>query len=117
MSHHNPASRLDVDKMFARHHMDDHQSTNSVTIRQECLELARTIERLTPGGPNQTIAIRHIEDALMRANKAIVEDKFVPKHHRLPASSLVEADGNRLPATATSGEKIAKAMAPKESHV
>jgi hypothetical protein len=36
--------------------------------------LAREIRSATPGGPNQTLAIRHAEDALMRANKAIFED-------------------------------------------
>ena len=36
--------------------------------------LAREIQRSTPAGPNQTLAIRHVEDAFMHANKAIVED-------------------------------------------
>ena len=36
--------------------------------------LAREIQSSTPAGPNQTLAIQHVEDALMRANKAIVEN-------------------------------------------
>jgi len=32
------------------------------------------ISRLSPAGPNQTLAIRSVEDTLMRANKAILED-------------------------------------------
>ena len=34
---------------------------------------ALEIQSSTPAGPNQALAIRHVEDALMRANLAIVE--------------------------------------------
>jgi phytoene dehydrogenase-like protein len=36
--------------------------------------LAREIQSSTPSGPNQMLAIRHVEDALTRANMAILED-------------------------------------------
>ena len=35
---------------------------------------ALEIQRSTPAGPTQALAIRHVGDALMRANKAILED-------------------------------------------
>ena len=44
------------------------------SLRNLARMLAREIQSSTPAGPNQTLAIRHVEDALMRANKAIVED-------------------------------------------
>ena len=37
--------------------------------------LACEIRSSTPAGPNQTLAIRHVEDALMRAQKAILEEE------------------------------------------
>ena len=44
------------------------------SLRKLARMLAREIQSSTPAGPNQTLAIRHAEDALMRANEAIVED-------------------------------------------
>jgi hypothetical protein len=44
------------------------------SLRNFARTLAREIRGATPAGPNQTLAIRHVEDALMRANKAILED-------------------------------------------
>jgi hypothetical protein len=44
------------------------------SLRNCARMLAREIQMSTPAGPNQTLAIRHVEDALMRANKAIVEN-------------------------------------------
>ena len=42
-------------------------------LRNCARTLAREIQSSTPAGPNQALAIRHVEDALMRANLAIVE--------------------------------------------
>jgi hypothetical protein len=44
------------------------------SLRNYARLLAREIQSTTPAGPNQTLAIRHVEDALMRANLAILED-------------------------------------------
>ena len=44
------------------------------SLRNFARLFAREIQSSTPAGPNQTLAIRHVEDALMRANKAILED-------------------------------------------
>ena len=43
------------------------------SLRNLARMLAREIRSATPAGPNQTLAIRHVEDALMRANLAISE--------------------------------------------
>jgi hypothetical protein len=43
------------------------------SLRNCARMFAREIQTATPAGPNQTLAIRHIEDALMRANRAILE--------------------------------------------
>jgi hypothetical protein len=44
------------------------------SLRNFVRMFALEIQRSTPAGPNQALAIRHVEDALMRANLAIVED-------------------------------------------
>ena len=44
------------------------------SLRNFARMFALEIQSSTPAGPNQALAIRHAEDALMRANKAILED-------------------------------------------
>jgi hypothetical protein len=44
------------------------------SLRNLARMLAREIRSATPPGSNQTLAIRHVEDALMRAHKAILAD-------------------------------------------
>jgi hypothetical protein len=44
------------------------------SLRNFARMFALEIQSSTPAGPNQALAIRHVEDALMRANKAILED-------------------------------------------
>src|ERR1035437_5740633 len=60
--------------MFAQHPPTPEQKRRMNSLRNLARMLAREIQRSTPAGPNQTLAIRHVEDILMRANKAIVED-------------------------------------------
>ena len=43
------------------------------SLRNFARMFALEIQSSTPAGPNQALAIRHVEDALMRANLAIVE--------------------------------------------
>jgi hypothetical protein len=59
---------------FAQHTPTPEQKRRLNSLRNCARMLAREIQSSTPAGPNQTLAIRHIEDALMRANLAIVED-------------------------------------------
>jgi hypothetical protein len=60
--------------MFAQRTPTPEQNRRMNSLRNLARMLAREIQSATPAGPNQTLAIRHVEDALMRANKAIVED-------------------------------------------
>jgi hypothetical protein len=65
---------MNVDNMFAQHTPTPAQKRRMNSLRTCARTLAREIRSATPAGPNQTLAIRHVEDALMRANLAIVQD-------------------------------------------
>jgi hypothetical protein len=65
---------MNVDNMFAQYTTTSEQKRRMNSLRNCARMLAREIRSSTPAGPNQTLAIRHVEDALMRAQKAIVED-------------------------------------------
>jgi hypothetical protein len=66
---------MNVDNMFAHHTPTPAQKRRMSSLRNFARRFAREIQRATPAGSNQTLAIRHVEDALMRANLAIVEDE------------------------------------------
>jgi hypothetical protein len=59
---------------FAQYTPTPEEKRRMNSLRDFARMLAREIQSSTPAGPNQTLAIRHVEDALMRANKAILED-------------------------------------------
>ena len=59
---------------FVQHTPTPAQKRRVNSLRNCARMLAREIRSAKPAGPNQTLAIRHVEDALMRANLAIVED-------------------------------------------
>jgi hypothetical protein len=59
---------------FAQYTPTPDQKRRKSSLRDCARMLACEIQSSTPAGPNQTLAIRHVEDALMRANKAIMED-------------------------------------------
>ena len=64
---------LDLQNMFSRHTPTEEQGKAMHSVRDIITIAALTVQSECPPGPNQTLAIRHLEDALMRANKAIVE--------------------------------------------
>src|ERR1019366_9557787 len=66
---------MNVDNRFAQSTPTPEQKRRMNSLRNCARLLAREIQSATPAGPNQTLAIRHVEDALMRANLAIVEDE------------------------------------------
>ena len=66
---------MNVDNMFAQYTPTSAQKRRMNSLRNLARMLAREIQSSTFAGPNQTLAIRHVEDALMRANLAIVEDE------------------------------------------
>jgi hypothetical protein len=59
---------------FAQYTPTPEEKRRINSLRDFARMLACEIRSSTPAGPNQTLAIRHVEDALMRANKAILED-------------------------------------------
>ena len=65
---------MKVDNIFAQHTPTPAQKRRMNSLRNFARMFALEIQSSTPAGPNQTLAIRHVEDALMRANLAIVED-------------------------------------------
>jgi len=65
---------MNLDNMFAQHTPTPEQNRRVNSLRNLARMLAREIQGSTPAGPNQSLAIRHVEDALMRADKAILED-------------------------------------------
>lgn len=54
------------------------QIEGSKLIQQKTLELAEAIDEFVPGGRNQSLALTHLEDVLMRANRGI----FAPSDHK-----------------------------------
>jgi hypothetical protein len=65
---------MKVDNIFAQHTPTPAQKRRMNSLRNFARMFALEIQSSTPAGPNQALAIRHAEDALMRANKAILED-------------------------------------------
>ena len=59
---------------FAQHTPTPAQKRHMNSLRNFARRFAREIQSSTPAGRNQTLAIRHVEDALVRAHKAILED-------------------------------------------
>jgi len=65
---------MNVDKILGQHTPTQEQKRRMNSLRNCARMLASEIQSATPAGPNQTLAIRHVEDALMHANKSIAQD-------------------------------------------
>jgi len=65
---------MNLDNMFAQHTPTSEQKRRMNSLRNLARMLAREIQSSTPAGPDQVLAIRHVEDALMCPTKAIMED-------------------------------------------
>jgi len=65
----------DVDHMFKYHAPKPDQVAKYEELREEACKFAQTILRLTPGCPDQTVAIRKVREAVMTANAAIALEK------------------------------------------
>ena len=65
---------MNLDNMFAQYTPTPGQNRRMNSLRNCARLFAREIQSSTPAGPNQMLAIRHVEDALMRAKQAILED-------------------------------------------
>lgn len=65
----------DVTHMFTYHPPKPEQIPKYEELRKAGEEFAQTILRLTPGCPDQTVAIRHVREAVMNANAAIALER------------------------------------------
>lgn len=50
----------------------DEQRQRVKLLQEMTLELGQLIEHIVPDGRNKSLALTHLEDALMRANRAIL---------------------------------------------
>ena len=66
-------------ELFKLHNPTPDQAERMHKIRSLGLKVAELINDLAPESAEQTKAIRHVESAVMWANKAIVVNEFVPK--------------------------------------
>ena len=66
-----PKKDVGIEDMFTYHPPVNDQPARYEKIRDTAKELAYLIQDLTPKCPDQTVAIRHIRDAVMNANAAI----------------------------------------------
>jgi hypothetical protein len=85
---------MNVNNMFAHHTATPEQKRRMNSLRNFARMLALEIQSSTPTGPNQTLAIRHVEDALMHANLAIVEDAEEVAEQSWTAYFGLEDSGN-----------------------
>jgi hypothetical protein len=62
---------MNLDHVFKFHAPTEDQIPKYNELREAARTFAQTIERLTPAGPDQSAAIRHLREAVMTANAAI----------------------------------------------
>jgi len=60
-----------IEELFTYHKPTDDQAHQYLRIREAAKELVRVIDREVPGGPDRTVAVRKIREAVMTANAAI----------------------------------------------
>jgi hypothetical protein len=65
---------MNISKLFGQYPATLEQRQRMDSLRKCARAFALEIQAATPVGPNQTLAIRHVEDALTRASKAIMQD-------------------------------------------
>lgn len=88
---------LDLESIFSFHPATPETGPAHEAVRETCLYTAINIRNLTPACPEQTLAIRALQEAMMWANSAIaqngVPDEPEPKQSPKPALGHHGADG------------------------
>ena len=56
---------------FSYHAPEEEQILKYNELREAAKQFAQTIVRMTPAGPDQTVAVRKVREAVMTANAAI----------------------------------------------
>lgn len=64
-----------IENWFTYHPPKGDQPERYELIREHGKDFAQTIANLTPGSPEQTLALRHLEQAVMYANAAIARNE------------------------------------------
>jgi len=62
---------LDLENLFTYHPPKNDQAERYEALRDAGRQFAETIVELTPGSPEQTLAVRDVQRAVMMANAAI----------------------------------------------
>lgn len=65
---------LDPNQIFAYHKLSEDQVTRTNKVRTACHAAAEMIIEATQEGPEQTIAIRYLQQAMMISNSAIAQE-------------------------------------------
>lgn len=65
----------DLTNRFTHHPPKGDQAVRYSEIRRKALEFAQLINDMTPGSREQSLAITHLEDAVMWANAAIAKNE------------------------------------------
>lgn len=65
------AHGLDIDQVFAFHPATEKTGPVHDEVRRVCREAAHELEALTPPSPEQTLALRKLQEAMMHANAAV----------------------------------------------
>ena len=65
---------MNLEKLFTYHPATEEQKADYAAIRKAALALAEQIVNRTPVGPDQSVAIRKVREAVMVANAAIATD-------------------------------------------
>lgn len=66
-----PIRSEDLDNWFTYHRPSEAQQVAYASIRQAARDFANIVLHNTPSSADQTVAIRHIRDAVMVANASI----------------------------------------------
>jgi len=66
-----PISEVELENWFTYHAPTDGQPAKYLAIREAAKVFAATVVANTPSGPDQTVAVRKIREAVMVANQSI----------------------------------------------
>jgi len=69
---------LNLDEIFTYHPPFGDQAQRYVALRDKAKELATLMVASTPASAEQTLAIRHVQQAVMFANAAIAINELAP---------------------------------------
>lgn len=65
----------DIERRFTYHPPKGDQATRYSEIRRHAHDLARTVDDLAPDSREKSLAVTHLEDAVMWANAAIARNE------------------------------------------